>query len=129
MKIKLTLLPVTFDADKNIFDLDRNMILLDEDSCVISRYFYNESVEECINKLSLEYIKYTPEWIGYTIADFYRVSDQEFEVVYFGSFPYALGFSNKGKTLSLSDTEKLSSIGERYVRTLSEFTSTRYSTR
>ena len=126
MKIKLSILPVAFDSSKNILDAQRNSILLDEDAKVISRYFLSEDTEECIKKLSSEFIKYDTDWLDYQLADFYRISDKEFEVVYYCQFPYCAGFSVKGRMLSLNDTDNLNSIGERYVRTLSKFTTTRY---
>tara|TARA_Y100000593_G_scaffold50774_1_gene95467 strand:- start:3120 stop:3506 length:387 start_codon:yes stop_codon:yes gene_type:complete len=126
MKIKLSILPVAFDSSKNILDAKRNSILLDEKAKVISRYFLSENVEECIEKLSSEFIKYDTDWLDYNLADFYRISDKEFEVVYYCQFPYSAGFSIKGRMISLNDTDNLNSIGERYVRTLSKFTTTRF---
>lgn len=126
MKIKLSILPVTFDNSKNIADATRNSLLLDEDSNVINRHFYSEDVPECLDKLSSEYIKYNTEWLDYQLADFYRISADEFEVVYYCHFPYAAGFSIKGKILNLNNTDNLNKIGERYVRSISRFTTTRF---
>ena len=127
MRIKLSILPVAFDNSKNILDAKRNNILLNDDAEVISRYFLSEDVEDCIDKLSSEFIKYDTEWLEYKLADFHRISDQEFEVVYYCQFPYCAGFSIKGRMLSLNDTDNLNRIGERYVRTLSKFITTRFS--
>ena len=127
MRIKPSILPVAFDNSKNILDAKRNNILLNDDAEVISRYFLSEDVEDCIDKLSSEFIKYDTEWLEYKLADFHRISDQEFEVVYYCQFPYCAGFSIKGRMLSLNDTDNLNRIGERYVRTLSKFTTTRFS--
>ena len=99
---------------------------MDEDGTIISRYFYNDSVDECLEKLSSEFIKYDKEWLDYQLADFFRTSDDEFEVVYYTNFPYVSGFSIKGKMLNLNETDNLNMIGERYVRTLSKFTTTRF---
>jgi hypothetical protein len=126
MKIKLSILPVTFDNSKNIADATRNSLLLDQDGNVINRYFYNEDVPECLGKLSSEYIKYDTEWLDYQLADFCRVSEDEFEVVYYCHFPYVAGFSIKGKMLNLNNTDNLNKIGERYVRSISRFTTTRF---
>ena len=126
MKVKLSILPVSFEDSKNILDANRNSLLLDENYGVISRYFYNEDVPECLEKLSSEFIKYDTSWLDYKLADFFKLSDTEFEVVYYSQFPYVAGFSNKGKVLNLNDTDNLNKIGERYVRTLSKFTTTRF---
>tara|TARA_R100000995_G_C3475130_1_gene120495 strand:- start:1207 stop:1593 length:387 start_codon:yes stop_codon:yes gene_type:complete len=126
MKIKLSILPVTFEDSKSILDANRNSLLLDDDYKVISRFFYQDTVEDCLNKLSSEFIKYDTDWLDYKLADFFRVSDEEFEVVYYCHFPYVAGFSIKGKMLNLNDTDSLNKIGERYVRAISKFTTTRF---
>jgi hypothetical protein len=126
MKIKLSILPVTFEDSKSILDANRNSLLLDDDYKVISRFFYQDTVEDCLNKLSSEFIKYDTVWLQYKLADFFRVSDNEFEVVYYSHFPYVAGFSKKGKVLNLNNTDSLNKIGERYVGTLSKFTTTRF---
>ena len=126
MKIKLSILPVSFDNSKNVMDATRNSLLLDEDKNVISRYFYSEDVPDVLDKLSSEYIKYDTEWLDYQLADFHRVSEDEFEVVYYCHFPYVVGFSVKGKMLNLNNTDNLNKIGERYVRSISRFTTTRF---
>jgi len=126
MKIKLSILPVTFENTKNILDADRNSLLLTQEKGVICRYFYSEDVKECLDKLSSEFIKYSTDWLDYKLVDFFRVSNDEFEVVYYCHFPYVAGFSLKGKMLNLNDTDNLNRIGERYVGAISKFTTTRF---
>jgi len=125
MKIKVTLLPVAFDDKFNFLDDRRNTLLIDGDS-PLHRYIYSESVVECLSKLCENYLQYSYEWLDMQLADFRRVSSQEFEVIYVCHFPFVENFEKSGKKISLSLNKEINEIEDYYVNIISRYGSRRF---
>ena len=125
MKIKVTLLPVAFDEKFNFLDDRRNTLLIDGGN-PIHRYIYSESVSECLSKLCESYLQYSYEWLDIHLADFRRVSPQEFEVVYVCQFPFVENFERAGDKISLSLNKEINEIEDYYVTIVSKYGSRRF---
>ena len=125
MRIKVTLLPVAFDERFNFLDKKRNTLLVDGES-PIHRYIYSESVDECLSSLCASYLKYSYEWLDMQLADFRRVSPEEFEVVYFCQFPFIEDFEKAGDKISLSLNKEINEIEDYYVTIVSKYGSRRF---
>lgn len=105
IKLKLTLLVVSYDKSKDLRDLTSYKFLLNEKSepiSVTTNTLSDGSHDSLLQKLFEQYIHYDYDYV-YKLLVAARSKDNLIELCYLASMPYILGFNKSGKLFTLED--------------------------
>ena len=126
MKIKLTLIAIAFNNNHDTFSKRRNVILLHREELPNTLLLSENSIDECLKKLSEKYLNHHFAWLDINLVGFRRVDEDTCEAVYFTQFPYASGFNRLGTPVNFYEQNLSDLLGEYYIDIISKHTTRKF---
>tara|TARA_R110000744_G_scaffold20622_1_gene54100 strand:+ start:4489 stop:4875 length:387 start_codon:yes stop_codon:yes gene_type:complete len=126
MKIKLTLIAIAFNNNHDAFSQRRNVVLLHKEMLPSTFLLSENSIDECLKKLSEKYLNHNFVWLDMNLVEFRRVDEDTCEAVYITQFPYASGFNRLGTPTNFYEQNLSDLLGEYYIDIISSHTARKF---